>query len=148
MINSGSTTFTTGHKKVGGRTPGSRSKISQEVDRIGEENCLLLYQVQLNFAFSGSPEEKMQSSQFLLNKIVPNAKGSRVSLELKMMQSMDDVQENENSILQAVSEGHVTLEEGEKLFSMTDQARKTIEASDIMQRLDEMQQRMKDAGIL
>lgn len=143
MSENGLTTFKIGSTNSPGRPLGSRTKTFQEMQRIGEENCINNYMRLQKLADEGDKEVL----KFLHDKVVPNAKGTRVLIELKVMENLEDVMENENRVLQSVGTGFITIEEGEKLFGMTDQYRKTIEASEITDRLNEIQQRMKEAGI-
>lgn len=143
MSENGATTFKSGSINSAGRPSGSRTKTFLEMQRIGEENCINNYMRLQKLADEGDKD----ILKFLHDKVVPNAKGSRVIIEMKIMSSLLDVNENENRIMQAMGSSTISIEEGEKLFSMTDQCRKTIESSEIAKIVEEMQQKMKEAGI-
>lgn len=149
MKSNGETTFKKGNTSGIGRKNYSQNKALLEIQRIGEENCLSLYDMQMQIAKFGEDEDnRIQAQQFLLNKVLPNAKGGRfIKVELIPMENLSSIKENEILIMKNVCEGNITLEEGEKLFTMTDQCRKTIEATEIAKTIEEMQNRMKEAGI-
>lgn len=121
----------------------------KEMLRIGEERCLSLYNMQLEMAEHALDESNRRSAQqFLLDKVLPKAlPGRYIKITLGPMNSIEDIKENEKMIMQHVCEGAISLEEGEKLYAMTEQARKTYEATEIAIMLDEMDKRMKDNGI-
>lgn len=125
------------------------NKYRKEMLRIGEENCLSLYMMQLNMAENSNDEDNRRSAQqYLLDKVLPKAlPGRYVKLMLPPMNSMEDIKENEKLIMQYICEGAISLEEAEKLFAMTEQSRKTYEATEIAKMLIDMDQRMKEKGI-
>jgi hypothetical protein len=149
MKSNGDTTFKTNNTSGLGRKNYSQNKALLEIQRIGEENCLSLYEMQRDIAANSKDEDtRSQAQQFLLNKVLPNAKGGRfIKVELVPMENLATIKQNEILIMENVCQGNITLEEGEKLFTMTDQCRKTIESSEIAKMVEEMQKRMKEAGL-
>lgn len=128
------------------------NKYRKEMLRIGEENCLSLYNLQLDMAKNSNDEDVRKScQQFLLDKVVPKATPAPparyIKLTLPPMNSIEDIKENEKIIIQHVCDSSISLEEGEKLFAMTEQTRKTYEATEIAKMLIDMDQRMKEKGI-
>lgn len=121
----------------------------KEMLRIGEERCLSLYNMQVEMAEKALDENNRRSAQqFLLDKVLPKAlPGRYIKITLSPINSMENIKENEDIILKNVCEGAISLEEGEKLYAMTEQSRKTYEATEIAKMLEEMDKRMKEQGI-
>lgn len=128
----------------GGRAKGQGGKFLRDLHRITEERCQTHYDMLDKLASEGDKECAM----FLINKVLPNAKGSRtMKIELTELVTLDDVAKNQDMVFKHVSEGNISIEEGEKLFALTDIRRKTIEQVDLVERIEEINKRMKEAGI-
>jgi polyhydroxyalkanoate synthesis regulator phasin len=149
-MSSGKSTLNNGNPILAGRQ--EVNKIRKEISRLQEENWISLYQMQCDIAHNGEKiEQRISCQQFLLDKILPKATpipASRyVKIEIIPMNSMEDIRTNEKTIMEYVSKGEISLEEGKDLFSMTEQSRKTYEATEIAKMLIDMDQRMKEKGI-
>ncbi len=137
-----------GNKRNAGRqTPNKDYR--KEILLIGRENCLSLYQMQLDMAANSPSEDIRRSSQqFLLDKVLPKALPARyIRISLPTMHSMEDIQECERIIMKNVCDGSISLEEGDRLFAMTEQSRKAYVATELSAMIEEMDKRMKDKGI-
>lgn len=149
MISEGKNTLKNGTIPRARRERDEVNKYRKEMLRIGEENCLSLYQMQLDMAENSVDEDNRRSSQqFLLDKVLPKAlPGRYIKIIIPPMHTMEDIKENERVIMQYVCDGSISLEEGEKLFAMTEQSRKTYEATEMAKMIADMDQRMKEQGI-
>lgn len=135
-----------------GREIGERNKRTKLMEIIGEENYKSICKMHMETALYSEDEKLRASAQaFFIDraepKLSPLPHKTYINLPLLVMDSMDNIKENEKKILKHVSEGDISIEEGEKLFSMTEQARKTYETTEIARMLSEMDDRMKENGI-
>ena len=74
MISEGKNTLKNGTIPRARRERDEVNKYRKEMLRIGEENCLSLYQMQLDMAENSVDEDNRRSSQqFLLDKVLPKA---------------------------------------------------------------------------
>ena len=138
-----------GNKGHTGRQ-GTRNKRTIMLERIGEDNAMSLYNLHLETALGGEdPELRHSAQQFLLKPLLPNAKrGRRIEgIELVPILSIEDVSKNENLILDKITEGELTLEEGQMFFNLIEQSRKTREFIDIIPMLNEIKAYMKEHGL-
>lgn len=134
-----------GNTKHTGRLPNHNHKRLLDIQRMGEDNCTSLYEMQLETA-RNSPDQQMRNSaqQFLLNKILPNAKSRKLCIDLKPMNTLQDITDNENVVVKSVAEGDITIEEGEKFFGILEHCRKTKEAVVIGEEIQEVKQFIKE----
>lgn len=128
------------------------AKYRKEMILMGEQNSVSLYQLQLDMANSSPDENNRRSAQqFLLDKILPKAtplpSASYVKFDLIPMNSIADIKLNEVKLLEIIANGEVSLEQGQKFFSMTEQARKTFEATDIIKLIGDIDVRLKENGM-
>lgn len=136
--------FIKGNKCGKGRAEGSKSKAQLVLQEVGQENATNIYQILIDKALSGD----LEIGRFIIDKVLPNAKGNRIEIELPVMENIGDVLDAQAMVLHYICCGEITLEEGERLFDMIEQRRKAIETSEIIDRMREIDQRMKMAGIL
>lgn len=152
MTNTGKTTLRNGNIRAAGRPKDAVNKYRKEMLRIGEENCLSLYQTYLEMATNDPDKEtRRKCHEFLLDKVMPKPAPlphrTYIEIPLLSMDSIEDIKENEKILLKYVCNGDISLEEGKELFSMTEQARKTYETTEIAKMLSEIDDRMKENGI-
>lgn len=144
MTSNGNTTFKEGNKSGTGRKYGSQNSTLLEMHRLGEERVMSHYAMLSDLAEKGDKDAAM----FLVNKVLPNAKGCRmIKIELPSMENIDKVGEAQDHILKNVGEGLISIEEGEKLFAMAEQRRKVIENKEIIERWNELDSRLTQAGL-
>jgi len=93
-------------------------------------------------------EQKVSAQQFLLNKLFPNARSNTVKIELKRVECIQDISDNENIVMASICAGEMTLDEGDRLFQLLQQKRATHEAMDVVEQVKLLHQRMKDAGLI
>ena len=145
-------TLSNGNIPRGKREVGERNKRTRLMEIIGEENYNAICKMHMETALYCEDQKLRASAQaFLIERMEPKPSPiphkTYINLPLLAMDSMDNIKENEKRLLKHVCGGDISLEEGEKLFSMTEQARKTYETTEIAKMLSEMDDRMKENGI-
>lgn len=144
MSKNGDGTFQDGHKYATGRHQGSKSKAQLELQRIGEENAYQLLMLEVQKGLEGDSD----SRRFVIDKIMPNAKGSKhIKIDLPPITDIDSLGPIQNTIIEKTCDGTISLDEGERLIAITEQRRKVIETSDMMKLMQMIDERMKVAGI-
>jgi hypothetical protein len=133
-----------------GRQEGN--KLKKGIDLIGEDNLRTLVEMHLNTALTHACiKVRTGCQEFLLDRFVPKPAPiphqTYVNIELVPMESLERIKENEDRIVNHVCNGKLSLQEGERLMSMTEQTRKTYEATEMARMIQEMDQRMKESGI-
>ncbi len=112
--------------------------------RVGEENAQSLYDMLVAKAQAGDHE----TSKWLLNKVLPDAKGCRmIEVELPTMENIEKVGEAQDKIMGYLSKGEISLDESEKLFALCEQRRKVIENKEIIERYNEIDARLTQGGL-
>lgn len=127
-----------------------KNKRNQVYDIIGDANFISLIEMHLDIALrSTSDEISIGARQFLLDKIVRKLRPepSYVKLDLIPVTCIDDIKTNEKIIMESVASGTTSLEDGEKLLAMTEQARKTYEATEVIKLIEDIDTRLKDNGM-
>lgn len=147
MKSSGRSTLKNGNPISPGRN--EVNKFRKHLQRIGEENCLSLYELHIDIAKNADKiENRISSQQFLLDKVLPKALPARhVEIPLPSMMTLEGIVESEEIIMQQIAEGKMSLEEGEKLFSMTAERKKTYELSELNKMMQDIDMRLKDNGM-
>jgi len=135
--------LTNGYKK------GTRPKM---IEIIGEDRLKSLIELQIQTAFhSPDPQLADSAQKFLIGKCAANPKpeeeGSYINFIINDIVKMRDVLSNELNILKKVGGGELSLEESDKLLSITEKVRKTFEIVELEKRMDDMNSRMIAKGI-
>lgn len=137
-----------------GRPRDAQNKMKKAIDLIGEENIKSLYEMQLDLAlYHHEPDIRVKCSQFLLNKTIPNAiatpklpEGRFVNIPLIPMDTMEDIKENGKIIAKYICDGSISLDEGEKLLDLTEQARRLYETNEVAKMVNDIDRRLKEEG--
>jgi hypothetical protein len=137
-------TLKAGHK-LGRGNKGSKHRFATELERIGEDNCRQLYDLQLEIAQTAlEVATRSQAQQFLLNKILPNAKSKKVNIDLKPMETLQDIADNENIVVKSIGEGDITVEDGDKLFNIIGQCRDTKKSIFLEEEIQEVKRLLQE----
>jgi hypothetical protein len=78
-------------------------------------------------------DQRMNAAKWLLDRLLPPAKGRTLALELPTVGTAQDLSKGVSSVLAAISEGHISAEEGAVLagvFEVQRKAHETIELED------------------
>jgi hypothetical protein len=130
------------------------NKMKKAIELIGEENIKSLYAMQLDLALHHpDPDVRVKCAQFLLDKVTPRAiatpklpEGRYVNIPLIPMDTMADIKENGKIIAKYICEGSISLEEGEKLLDLTEQARRLYETNEVAKMVNDIDRRLKEEG--
>lgn len=124
-----------------GRQNGSKNKCLLEMHRIAEENCRELYDMQVQAARNGD----LEAGQFLINKVLPNAKGVRaIQIDLPELDTVENIHKAEKMIMGYVCKGDITLEEGERLIAIAKNSRETIQTTEVMVKIAALEAKIKE----
>ena len=148
MSNTDETNLKHGNTGQKHKMPGSRNLVSRMMDNRANENMMQIYDMMERKALDGDHD----ASVFILNKVWPNIKPGRfVTFKANDMTNIKEIVETEQNIFKEVGKGELTVEEGEKLFTMAETLRKGIETEILIERMQlleaNMEKRFLDAGI-
>lgn len=136
----------------GRREKGELNKRTRLMKIIGQENYEQICRKHVETAlYSENEDQRSNAQRFIMSlgepKPAPIPHETYVKFPLFPMNSIEDIRENEKVIMKEVSEGELSMEQGERLMSMTEKLRKTYEATEIEKMVFEMDARMKEKGI-
>ena len=77
----------------------------------------------------------MAACRMIVDKVLPNTKDRPIALDLPLINDLDGVGKAQAEILQAVSVGDITPNEGEKIASIIEARRRSIETIDLEVRI-------------
>ena len=120
--------FTSGNS---GRPKGSRNKATIAIDSLLEGQAEALTQTAISKALGGDSI----ALRLCMDRIAPPMKDKPVVFPLPKMRDAMDASEAAGSVLSAVSDGTLTPIEGTRVMGLIDSYRRTLELTDIEQRL-------------
>ena len=134
MINGRNTDgkFTDGN---GGRPKGSRNKATIAIDSLLEGQAEALTQTAISKALDGDSI----ALRLCMDRIAPPMKDKPVVFPLPQMRDAMDASQAAGSVLSAVSDGTLTPIEGTRVMGLIDSYRRTLELTDIEQRLQSLE---------
>ena len=77
----------------------------------------------------------MTACRMIVDKVLPNTKDRPIVLDLPLIDDLDGVGKAQAEILQAVSVGDITPNEGERITSIIEARRRSIETIDLEARI-------------
>jgi hypothetical protein len=77
----------------------------------------------------------MTACRMIVDKVLPNTKDRSISLDLPLINDLEDVGKAQAEVLQAVSIGDITPNEGERIASIIEARRRSIETIDLEARI-------------
>lgn len=83
----------------------------------------------------------MTACKMVLDKVLPNTKDRLITLKIRLINDLKDVGNAQAEILQAVSNGSITPSEGEKIASIIEARRRSIETIDLETRISQLEGR-------
>lgn len=108
------------------RTKREKGERNRWMEVIGQEKYPAIFKQLLDTAMN-HPNKELRSigKKFLLAIVEhnPNKKNHYIKLQLPPMNTMEDIKENEKMIMDNILDANISLEEGNKIFSMIDQYR-------------------------
>jgi hypothetical protein len=124
--------FATGNA---GRPKGSRSKVTLAIESLLQGQADALRQTAVTKALDGD----IVALRLYLERIAPAPKDQPVSFSLPKMHNAMDASEAAGSVLTAVSEGELTPIEATRVMGLIDSYRRTLELTEIEQRLQALE---------
>ena len=83
----------------------------------------------------------MAACKMVLDKVLPNTKDRPIALEMPLINDLNDVGNAQAEILQAVANGSITPNEGERVASIIEARRRSIETIDLEVRISQLEGR-------
>ncbi len=81
----------------------------------------------------------MAACKMVLDKVLPNTKDRSIALEMPLINDLKDVGNAQAEILQAVANGSITPNEGERVSSIIEARRRSIETIDLEARISQLE---------
>jgi hypothetical protein len=129
-------TFTSGNS---GKPKGSRHKVTQAVEALLEGQSEALTQAAIDKALEGDTT----ALRLCMERILPAAKDTPIQFELPAMSNASEAAVAAQAVLKAVSEGEVTPLEGPTVMGLVESYRRTLEVTELEERLVQVEERMK-----
>jgi hypothetical protein len=129
--------FTSGNS---GRPKGSRNKATIAIEGLLEGQAEALTQKAISKALDGDSI----ALRLCMDRIAPPMKDKPVVFPLPRMHGAMDASEAAGSVLSSVSEGTLTPIEGTRVMGLIDSYRRTLELTDIEQRLNALESNHAD----
>ena len=124
--------FTSGNS---GRPKGSRNKATIAIESLFEGQAEALTQTAISKALDGDSI----ALRLCMDRIAPPMKDKPVVFTLPKMQDAMDASQAAGRVLSAVSDGSLTPLEGTRVMGLIDSYRRTLELTDIDQRLQALE---------
>ena len=118
-----------------GRPKGSRNKATIAIEGLLEGQAEALTQTAISKALGGDSI----ALRLCMDRIAPPMKDKPVVFPLPRMHGAMDASEAAGSVLSAVSDGTLTPIEGTRVMDLIDSYRRTLELTDIEQRLQSLE---------
>ena len=118
-----------------GRPRGSRNRVTLAIDSLLEGQSDALTQTAISKALEGDSI----ALRLCMDRIAPPMKDKPVVFPLPRMHGAMDASEAAGSVLSAVSDGTLTPIEGTRVMGLIDSYRRTLELTNIEQRLQSLE---------
>ena len=118
-----------------GKPKGVRHKASQLSYALMEGNLEQVLETIIDRAKNGD----MTACRMIIDKVLPNSKDRPINLDLPPIENLDGVGKAQAEILQAVSTGDITPNEGERIASIIEARRRSIETIDLEARISRLE---------
>lgn len=123
-------TFAQGNS-YGGRTPGSRNKVTRAIEALLEGQHEELTQAAITKALEGDTT----AMRLCLDRIAPARKDAPIIFALPPIKSADDALVASSALLAAVAGGEVTPDEAGRVMALLTAHRSLVETSDLEARI-------------
>lgn len=128
-------TFTKGNK-VGGSKSGSRHRVTKAIEALLEGEAEGLTRKAVEMALEGDTV----ALRLCLDRLAPPRKDGLISIRLPKVNGLKDAVEASASVLDAVSEGEITPDEGARVLSLLSAHKALIETCDLEARITALEQ--------
>lgn len=123
--------FTAGNKAGRGRPPGSRNKSTVWAEELIGQHREAVLRKCLAMALQGDST----AMRLCVERMLPLSKESRIGLKIANVSTIADVATELNRVLQAVSRGVITTEQGQRLADLLQSRGQIIESQELEARL-------------
>lgn len=127
-------TFAPGNA-MGGRTPGSRNKVTRAIEALLEGQ----HEALTNKAVEKALEGDMTAMRLCLDRIAPPRKDAPVSFALPPIKSAADTVAASSALLDAVALGDVTPDEAGRVMALLSAHKALVEAGDLERRIEALE---------
>lgn len=114
-----------------GKPRGVRHKATQITYALMEGNLEEILAMVIERAKSGD----MAACRMIVDKVLPNSKERYIALNLPLINDLSGIGKAQEEILHAVSSGDITPQEGERVSSIIDARRRSLEIIDLEARI-------------
>lgn len=128
-------TFASGNR-LGGKTVGARHKATMAVAVLLDGQADQLTQKAVETALAGD----MTAMRLCLERICPPTKERPIQIELPKVEKSSDSVKVMAAILEAVSDGEITPDEGQKLAGLIEGQRRALETENLESRIVALEQ--------
>jgi hypothetical protein len=119
-----------------GRKPGSRNRVTEMAEQLMADDAAGIVRAVIAAAQGGD----MTAAKLVLDRIAPVRKGRPVGIALPPVQTAADVAIAVGTVVEAVSGGSLTPEEGQMFSSILEGRRKALETEELEQRIAALEQ--------
>lgn len=123
-----------------GRPEGSRNKATLALQAFLDGEAATLSRKIVNLAKKGN----LTALQFCLSRILPPKKDRPINLEFPKVETGSDTHKALSFILERIGQGEITPSEGQCLAGIIEGCRRAIELSEVMSRLERLEQRLEE----
>jgi hypothetical protein len=122
--------------KMGGSKAGSRHRVTKAIEALLEGEAEGLTRKVVDMALEGDTV----ALRLCLDRLAPPRKDSLISIRLPKVNGLKDAVEASASVLDAVSEGEITPDEGARVLSLLSAHKALIETCDLEARITALEQ--------
>lgn len=122
--------------KMGGSKAGSRHRVTKAIEALLEGEAEGLTRKAVEMALEGDTV----ALRLCLDRLAPPRKDSLISIRLPKVNGLKDAVEASASVLDAVSEGEITPDEGARVLSLLSAHKALIETCDLEARITALEQ--------
>jgi hypothetical protein len=140
MSQNGGRPFEPGNTMGRGRPKGSRNKRSAEAQKILDQYAAPLVKRCVARALDGDT----RALALCLERILPPLREPGIQLRLPKLDEVKDVDLGVKRVLQGIGKGNITPVEGEKVASILQNYRETIEVQEMVQRIEALEKHAKE----
>ena len=128
--------FQPGNKYGRGRPKGSRNKITQAWDELQEQYGEAVFRKCFAMALQGD----RLALRLCIERLVAIRRDATVDLKLPSTRTVEGVDKASDTLLQAISRGELTPEQGESLTAILDRRCRIIEVAEFEERLKKLEE--------
>jgi len=127
--------FAAGNRYGKGRPRGSRNKTTRVAQQILDQYSESLIRQGIVLAAKGN----VPLLKFLLERMLPVRRDGPVRLKLRKIETAQDIIVAGSEIVEAISAGKITPQEGERVTEVLERIRKCIEVGELAARVEELE---------